>query len=279
MSRRAFLLLAVLLIVIAPLTVKTKPASGSIVKPSVPEFTAKFVDRSYDVPETSSIDPYTGKSINNPGYHVRNYTIEVTIENQPFVPTDAGGWNTTLYYNVRFKGHYSPEWMTAYSPYNEYPKQSDSTHTVLTYTHSSDYEYVIGGVMTQIHLGAQVDFQVQALVGAVHRSYNPNATDQLSMYPWVFEGETSSWSSTQTVLIPAENVAPSPNGGPTSDEETRIEPFSFILGVAVTIVAVSVGVGLFFYRKKTKRDLKRSRKIASPVALSPAIDLPAEVGL
>lgn len=39
-------------------------------KPSVPEFTVKLVDNSYDVPPTQTTDPYTGtKTI--PGYHVK----------------------------------------------------------------------------------------------------------------------------------------------------------------------------------------------------------------
>lgn len=31
--------------------------------PSVPQFTVKQVDRSYDVPATYDIDPYTGKTL------------------------------------------------------------------------------------------------------------------------------------------------------------------------------------------------------------------------
>jgi hypothetical protein len=33
---------------------------ASIPKPSVPEFTVKLVDSSYDIPASSLIDPYTG---------------------------------------------------------------------------------------------------------------------------------------------------------------------------------------------------------------------------
>lgn len=34
---------------------------ASISKPSVPEFTVKYVDNSYDVPPTYGIDQYTGE--------------------------------------------------------------------------------------------------------------------------------------------------------------------------------------------------------------------------
>jgi hypothetical protein len=52
--------------------------------PPVPEFTVKFVDFSYYVPTTTSIDPYTGQNITNQGYYVDNRTIELSINNQPF---------------------------------------------------------------------------------------------------------------------------------------------------------------------------------------------------
>lgn len=60
----------------------TEPAS--IPTPSVPEFTLKYVDNSYDVPSstTTTTDPYTGEQTitTEPGYHVANETIEVTIK-------------------------------------------------------------------------------------------------------------------------------------------------------------------------------------------------------
>ena len=71
----------------------------------VPEFTVKLVDNSYDVPTTHSIDPYTGQNITNPGYHVENKTIEVTVKNQPFTPFYAvDSFNASFYYNIRTKG-------------------------------------------------------------------------------------------------------------------------------------------------------------------------------
>jgi hypothetical protein len=266
MSKRVALLLFVILTVSSLIVVKPAPAVASIPKPSVPEFTVKLVDHSYDVPTTSSIDPYTGQNVSHPGYHVENYTIDVTIKNQPFVPTDAGGWNTTFYYNVRFKGHYSQDWMTAYSPYTEYPKQSNSTHTVLTYTHSSDDEYVLGGIMTQIHPGAQVDFQVQALIGAVHRGYNANATNQLDMFPWVFDGETSDWSNTQTITIDTNASTSTPNASPSQNSTTSTTdqsgnqpaPKTDFYGIAVTAVIVIIviallTVGTMLVRRKNRK--------------------------
>ena len=62
----------------------------SISKPSVPEFSVRIVAYPYDVPPetTTTIDEYTGKetTTTQPGYHVENKSIEITIKNQPFTP-------------------------------------------------------------------------------------------------------------------------------------------------------------------------------------------------
>ena len=89
--------------------------------PSVPEFTLKYVDYSYDVPPTYGIDQFSGEQIvTKEGYHVDERTIEFTIKNQAFTPhEDADGNNIILYYNIRFKGPYGTEWL-------DYP---DRSHT------------------------------------------------------------------------------------------------------------------------------------------------------
>ena len=76
-----FVLTASSLIIVKPTWAQTKP--------SVPEFTVKLEDHSYDVLTTYSIDPYTGENVTHAGYHVENKTIEVTIKNQPFVPSTS----------------------------------------------------------------------------------------------------------------------------------------------------------------------------------------------
>jgi hypothetical protein len=59
-----------LLIVMSSLTIlMVKPANAqTIPKPSVPEFTAKFVDHSYIVSASTTVDPYTGKEITHQSY-------------------------------------------------------------------------------------------------------------------------------------------------------------------------------------------------------------------
>ena len=83
----------------------------SILQPSLPEFLVQYVNHPYDLAPTSTIDPYTGKTIiPSQGGHFDSFSIEVKIKNQAFVSTiDSSGNYTSLYYNLRFKGHYENE--------------------------------------------------------------------------------------------------------------------------------------------------------------------------
>jgi hypothetical protein len=80
----------------------------SIPKPSVPEFTIEYIDKSYDVQPTYGINQYTGQNVTTvAGYHVDKRTVEFTIKNQPFTTyRDSNGNNISLYCNFRFKGRY-----------------------------------------------------------------------------------------------------------------------------------------------------------------------------
>ena len=169
----------------------TEPAS--IPKPSVPEFTVKLVDHSYDVPTTYSVDQYTGKTITHYGYHVENKSIEVSIKNQPFTPyTDADGHEVKLYYNIRVKGHYGEDWTAptsfqGYDPISRIPVYSSSGYTVVTCSASYPAD-------------AKVDFQVEAFVG--HLYYDSLPDHPLAIFTAFKVDATSGWSNTQTIIIP-----------------------------------------------------------------------------
>ena len=86
---KALALMLFTLLAFSSLSVVSSVFAQSIPKPSVPEFTLKYIDNSYDVPPstTTTIDQYTGKEIvtTTPGYHVENKSIEITITNQPLL--------------------------------------------------------------------------------------------------------------------------------------------------------------------------------------------------
>jgi hypothetical protein len=159
---------------------------------SVPEFTMKFEAHPYDVPTTYGVDQYTGKNITiEEGYHVRNETIIFTIKNQHF---------STLFYNIRYKGHFGDDWTEYYSHYDyasgDLVPQSNSGYTVITIP--AFYPFVNG---------AEIDFQVQAVlyqyveVFVSDHTFAPNLGGHYEDR-FTFSG-TSGWSKTQTMTFPA----------------------------------------------------------------------------
>ena len=186
---------------------------ASIPKPSVPEFSVKLV----------------------------NETIEVKIKNQSFVPyyDTNGGWNISLYYNIRMKEHSEQNWTNLYL-IEDVPTQSDSAYTILSYPKSDENtnSYILGDKIWSLPFGSKVEFQVEAMIGYVHRVYNPNATSQLEIYPYVFTDETSGWSDTRTITIP-------------DQEQHQTESVEIILATALIVTVI--GAGLLVYIKKFRR--------------------------
>ena len=179
-----------------PATTPSPSPSGepaSIPKPSVPEFTVKAVSHPYDVPTTYSTDPYTGETITHEGYHVENKSIEVWIKNTPFTPyNDTDGHEVNLYYGVSAKGHFEPEWgtPTAYS-------ESDSAERIP----QSNSEYTVLSLANYYSPNAQVDYQVEAIVGHFYTDYYPPGHAIAFPYTAFQVDETSGWSNTQTLTF------------------------------------------------------------------------------
>lgn len=196
---KTFALMLILVMAISSASLlMAKPANAqTLPTPSVPEFTVKYLDLSYNVPTTTSIDPYTGQKVTSQGYHVENRTIELTINNQPYnAYSDTPQSYPFLYFSVREKGHFAENWTEIYNPDMGYLLKSSSAYTVVSYSLGIDFPFENG-----ISSG-QVDFQVEALVGGVyHISQNPLSGME-------FEGVKSGWSATQTVTIPAPTTSP-----------------------------------------------------------------------
>jgi hypothetical protein len=141
------------------------------------------------------------------------------------------------------KGHYAQNWTNLYA-IEDVPVASGSQYTLLLYSvrHYSNAPdaYVLGDIETQFPAGAQVDFQVEAMIGYCHRIL------QGDVAPWYFTGEESGWSNTQTITIPA-SVSPSPTSTPVPEF-----PSLTILLLLTIMVATA---GLLVYHKKHKRSL------------------------
>ncbi len=138
-----------------------------------------------------------------------NKTIELFIENQPFTPyyDASSGWNISLYYNVQIKtneDNWSANWTTLYTV-DELPTQSNGNYTVFLYPSNQPVDenfYNLGGRGLELPPGTQISFQAEAMIGFVHRDLIGQPP------PYYFTGETSGWSSAQTITIPANSTIP-----------------------------------------------------------------------
>jgi hypothetical protein len=265
--------------------VQASTGVSSIPKPSVPQFSIQVVDHSYDVPTTYSTDPYTGKQITNPGYHVDDIRVEGKIKNQHFTPYTIPNPNSTssydtdlkidFYYDIRYKGHFGGEWMKLYGSEDvDFLKQNyGSEYTNFT---ASKYNAV------EFQDGAQVDFQVRAVIGFETWGF-------VVTWPYrILNGEDSGWSNTLTVAISKNTTSsntyaatidgspyptltspqtfptptPSPSTTPTPEQTPPPSPTNYtgvhlteqeiIAGAAITAAVIVAFLGLLIYLIKRK---------------------------
>jgi hypothetical protein len=219
------------------------PASAQS-KPSVPEFTLKYVDNSYDVPPktTTTTNPYTNETTTTttPGYHVEYKTVEATINN------NIGA----SYYNFRYKGHYENEWTYfPFDPNRSLPYFLSDSYSVPYQASNSSYTVAtLPPIFFQnIPIGGEVDVQVQALFGDFDAEPFGHLHLPQPTYDFYFEGTTSGWSETQTITI-GEVQTPTP-----SAESTLTSDPNFILYIGLTLfIVVVVPFVLLVYSKKRK---------------------------
>jgi hypothetical protein len=155
------------------------------------------VNHSYTIPAitTSTTDPYNGKTITTttPSRYSENFTLDVTVRNQPF-PTSINGNASNLYYNVQTKGYFGGNWTQVVT---NSQAQLNSDYTFLSIPAGA---YPVGG---------QVDIQVEASIGYYgYVLHLPSAGSHMAFPYYEFIGQTSGWSNTQTVTIPASSSSP-----------------------------------------------------------------------
>lgn len=198
-----FLSLCLVVMFAVSILLMVKPITAqSISKPSVPEFSVKYSDNSFYSPTPTTIFDQYGNFMILQGY-IENKTIEFTISNQAFTaytipynssdPTNTGQ-TVHLMYNIRMKSSSYSDWQYITHLSDGYLPQSNSSETIVSF--QVDNLFPLG-----ISKDEEVSFQVQALIGYVHR------------YPviasWTFNGTQSEWSNTQTITIPSVS-SPSP---------------------------------------------------------------------
>lgn len=220
-----------LLLVIA-LTASRLSFAQSVTQPSVPNFTVKYVDSSYQEPDTYTKNGYTGETITHHGNYVWNQTIFITIKNQPFVSTKLDDGNyTQLWYSVKTKGHYEDWTPNVVQGPTPRVKASDSVYTVIPIS-LQDYQTQL----YDIGQGSVVDIQVKAFVGHPVTEYYPFSFDHIAIY---YEALTESeWSNIQTVSIGETSPSPSVPEFP-------------VLAILPLIVVIPL-IGIRFLKTKNK---------------------------
>jgi hypothetical protein len=237
-------LLIIALLITSSLSIMQFAYAQTIPKPSVPEFTLKYIDYSYDVSPTYKINEYTGEKVAIGGYHVKNMTIQVSVKNNPLPSNDA---TTHLYYNVRFKGHFGKDWSE--TPPVETKNSSPSTFSqyvsILPYN-SRLLEQSISEFTTFLFSAndyipnSSIDFQVEAVLGHDAQAWvpaDPFGGYTTHYYEAVAFDETSGWSNTQSITIPNNSVPPS----------QQLTNLALVAAILVVIVAF-----LLLYRKHRK---------------------------
>ena len=224
---------------------------ASIPQPAIPEFTVKLIDSSYDIPSTTTVDPYTGKIVTHEGSHVESRRILIKITNEPFMPflvqEGSANWTANYYYNIRWKGHFEQEWHEIYSPSNDFLPRAVGSETV--FSNEGDFstdglKLSTQGMYVTFPVESQIDFQVEAMIGYVHRVVEGG------MAPWHFFGEKSGWSGTQTLTITetAPTLEPIPSPSSTPQDITPIPsgtnaPTSILFGLNLVEVILAVLLG------------------------------------
>jgi hypothetical protein len=247
---KTYTLILALLIATSCLTVlAAKPADAqTIPKPSVPTFTVALLDSSYDMPPTSTVNPYNGEVTTKAGQHVESRTIQVQVKNQPFTPftvqwqSGDQHYSKTVYlhYLVRWKGHFEHDWHQPYYPLENYymisPENAQLKNQYTLFTYKADYSTAgwngMGPTMPQ---NAQIDFQVKARIGYIKYISS-------SMAGLAFTGEESNWSNTQTITLTQTPTQP-PTQTPTSPAASPAIPELSWLAIAPILLPYSLLLG------------------------------------
>jgi len=246
-------------------------------KPAIPEFTVKYAEYPFTMPDVEYVDPYTGETWINKGYQGVMPTLELVIKN-------PRGYSD-ICYNVRYKGHYETSdtgeaWHEVF-PHSEigggldggFPAQSGLEYTTILFN-SSIYPSCIsnGYVGTRQYPsvpvpGGTIDIQVEAMVFTLKEDWNPI----LGFSNFYIVDERSGWSSTKTLTRPTSNNEvpnqnkPTPNPTYASDQppqtdqssqpEMSIAGFSLLEFSLVIILCTTLPVLIvaLIYTRKTAR--------------------------
>ena len=258
---KSFALIFILIMAISSASLLTiKPANAQIPTvtqqgvpvPDVPSsVTLSLTGPPYVQPTTYQLDPSTGKIVAKVGYTNEYGYLVITIKNQPnnYAPY-------SVYYNVREGNASENSWWYPLTP------NFDMSQSLPTQSTDSGYTNISFPIDTESYKYT-LEVEVQAMVGSiVHQFYEGISAG------WIFSGQTSDWSSPQTITIPA-SVPLSPTPAPSSSSpltptETPTSTaasgslISFLLitnTISLIVIAflLAVIIALLLYMRKRNR--------------------------
>jgi hypothetical protein len=267
-TSKGFCIILAAILSVSSLIIVESAYAQTFPKPSVPEFTVRIADYSYVIPATTptyTINPYTGEqeqaTSGSAGYHVENKSIEITIKNQPFTKYQIGDKWVLLYYNVSYKGYYGQDW--SYYPYNTYYDRFSRSAYCIPW---SDSEYTT--ISFPIPQEGKIDIRVKAQIGYYTETQLNVALPGGPFTTASFTGESSDWSSTQTLTTgsnvvadtstPTSLLTPSPTETPTitpsstptnSDFQLNQSALVVIGVVGVVVAAAAMSVAVYFRKR------------------------------
>ena len=273
----------IVLLAISSLIIAEIANAQTTPKPTVPEFSLKYLVTQFTIPPYSTINPYTGENQTlSPGYTGYRRSVEISVINQPYSPyINTDGDYIQLYYNVSLKGHYGDIW--AHYPDSTYLNLFNASASAKTVIEVSLEPY------PSIPDDSLLDFRLQAIIG----HYNYETTLSGAKYVTGFTAfETSDWSNTQTVTLSGSSIsaatpnptspttstptitptptvtptAPDTNGNFTNSITLPLDVLIIIIAVVV-FLAVALSVLLFRRHRKTTK-IKQSSFPTAKLPLS-----------
>jgi hypothetical protein len=258
MCRSKYLVTLLVSVLVVSSIMVTELASAQA-KPSVPTFSITFTDASY----------YNGSQ------YLKAGTAEIIINNQPFIPSnDNNGPDIKLYYNLRCKGHDDTRWINY--PGVGYIVASNSDKTTIQYNINESWASYNYFDKPYIPDDGRLDFQVQAFIGYCYPVISGNIMQQQNFLTYVYYGQTSGWSNTQTITVGQGNTqsTPNPTINPIQPNPTKAIPtqktaptqqiteIHLIFGelnweqtaiILLSIAVIGLTVGLLVLYRKTQK--------------------------
>jgi hypothetical protein len=163
--------------------------------------------------------------------HIQNQSVLVSIKNQAFASYNTGNEDDSivgLRYIIQVKGHFQ-EWYGEPNPIDSMYR-SDSQYTEKRYglvgNNASDWNGIVYGSL-DVPVGGEVDVRVKAYIGYLTTIYGtPSPYDGMfggdgkPARHLVFTGESSGWSSTQTIKIPSVSISSTSDSSSSSPTES-----------------------------------------------------------